>query len=71
MPDQTASSDKVAVTYDLTTVVGIGPVFAERLTELGIHGLTELASAKAETLASALDVSVTRVEGWQDQARHR
>ena len=71
MPDQTGSSDQPAGTHDLTSVVGIGPVFAERLNELGIDVLAELASAQAETLATQLDVSVARVEGWQDQARQR
>ena len=71
VPVQAGSADQPGGTHDLTSVVGIGPVFAERLNGLGIDGLAELASAQAETLASALDVSVARVEGWQDQARQR
>ena len=62
-------SDRTEVINDLTSVTGIGPVFAEKLDGLGINKLEELASAEADTLAAALDISVTRVEGWQAQAR--
>ena len=54
---------------DLTTIKGIGPVYAARLTEAGIDGLAALAGADAAAVADRIDVPVARVEEWVDAAR--
>jgi predicted flap endonuclease-1-like 5' DNA nuclease len=53
---------------DLTDIVGIGPVFADRLTIAGILGFADLARAGAARAAEITGVPVTRAEGWISQA---
>lgn len=53
---------------DLAGVHGIGPKRADSLREAGVHTLFDLASADPDELAEALDVSVGRVTGWQEDA---
>ncbi len=54
---------------DLTEVVGVGPVFAERLRAAGIASFAELATASPARIAEIVGVPVTRVADWPDQAR--
>lgn len=50
------------------TITGIGPAYAERLADAGVHTVADLADADAAELADAIDVSETRIEGWIEQA---
>ena len=53
---------------DLTTIRGIGPVFAARLQESGYLTFASLATADPSALAEAAGVSVDRAEDWAAQA---
>ncbi len=53
---------------DLTEIVGIGPVFADRLTAAGISRFVDLARAGAERAADIAGVPVSRAESWISQA---
>lgn len=63
----TAGSAKDAAP-DITTVTGIGPVYATRLEGAGISTLGDLATLSAESVAEAADVSVDRAKDWIEQA---
>ena len=54
---------------DLGVVKGIGPVYKARLADQGITTLAQLADAETADVASAIEVPIAQVEGWQDQAR--
>lgn len=54
---------------DLTRVTGIGPVYAERLGDIGIGSFASLAEADTATLASDIGLSERAVAEWQRQAR--
>lgn len=56
---------------DLTELTGIGPTYAARCEAQGITTFTSLAAADATTLAEAIDVPVSRVEDWIEQAGKR
>lgn len=58
-----------SITDDLTRVSGIGPVFARRLAEHGIRSFQELANTSDQDLADYVDVAVSRVQGWSQQAK--
>ena len=53
---------------DLTTVKGIGPVYAERLIEAGIASFSDLVSADAATVSDAAGVSESTAASWMEQA---
>ncbi|MEF8778090.1 MAG: helix-hairpin-helix domain-containing protein, partial [Natronomonas sp.] len=55
---------------DLRSAIdGIGPTYAERLSEAGIDTAEQLSSAAVSTVAEAAGVSEKRAEGWIEQAR--
>lgn len=54
---------------DLTAIRGIGPVFAQRLADLGLSNFSALGGADADNVARQLGVSVAVFTAWQDQAR--
>jgi len=56
------------VDVDLTSVKGIGPVYAERLNEAGIHDFAQLAAADPAAVAEAAGTSESAAEDWIDQA---
>ena len=62
---------RAALPDDLTEIVGIGPVYAQRLRDQGIVSFSELARADAAALAEDIDVSADQVAEWVDQARSR
>lgn len=63
---------RVADTTDeLLTVDGIGPVYAERLTDAGIASLALLAEASPDSVAEAASVSAARARDWIGQAASR
>jgi predicted flap endonuclease-1-like 5' DNA nuclease len=53
----------------LTTVKGIGPVYAGRLAEAGVGDLDALAAADPAGIADRIGVPVSRVEEWVAEAR--
>ena len=53
---------------DVTAITGIGPVFAERLAEVGIDSVVDLSTAPAITVAAAAGVSEQIATDWISQA---
>jgi predicted flap endonuclease-1-like 5' DNA nuclease len=53
---------------DLTAIKGIGPVYASRLDERGVHSFRALANADAATLATSLGISPNVAADWIAQA---
>jgi len=53
---------------DLTDLDGIGPAYAERLTDAGYDSVSALADADVVSVADATDLPVSRVEDWISQA---
>lgn len=49
---------------ELTDIPGIGPVYAERLTDAGISSAHDLAGADPTVVAAAAGVSEDRAAGW-------
>jgi predicted flap endonuclease-1-like 5' DNA nuclease len=62
--EEEAMEEVAIVLDDLTVIVGIGPVKAEALSEVGITSLLELASAEAAVVASAGLVSEDHAAEW-------
>ena len=56
---------------DLQDIKGIGPAYADRLREVGIESIAELADADFEAVAEEADLAPGRVEGWVDRANAR
>lgn len=52
----------------VTELNGIGPAYEERLSNLGIETVAELADADADEIEAETDLSAKRVAGWIDQA---
>lgn len=52
----------------ITDIVGIGPVYATRLTTAGIGTLADLAQADADRVADAAKVPRSRAEAWIEAA---
>ncbi len=53
----------------LTTIEGIGPVYAERLAAAGIENAAALVEAGPDAVASAAGVSASRASAWIESAR--
>ena len=51
------------------TIDGIGPVFAERLTQAGLRTVADLASASPDRVAEAASVSTARARNWIELAQ--
>jgi predicted flap endonuclease-1-like 5' DNA nuclease len=55
----------------VTMIDGIGPVFAQRLTEAGLGDIQSLAAASPDQVAEAASVSAARARSWIELAsRH-
>ena len=52
-------------------IKGIGPAYAERLGEAGVHTVSDLADADAADLGEATGLGENRVRGWIDRAKAR
>jgi len=52
-------------------IKGIGAAYAERLAEAGIHSVSDLAAADAESLAEQIALGEGRIQGWIDRATAR
>ena len=64
-PAESATSEAAD---DLTTVTGIGPVYAKRLGEIGISTFAQLAAADPQDLASRAELPDERLADWISQA---
>lgn len=60
---QSAGSD-LELADDLTTVNGIGPVYAKRLAGAGVKSFRDLAAADANDLANRTDLPKDRLADW-------
>lgn len=67
-PDEPADADE---SPSVEEIDGIGPTYAERLTDAGIETIAALAASDVETVAAASEASPSRVEDWLEQARDR
>lgn len=56
---------------ELQDIKGIGPAYADRLSEVGIESIAELADADFEAVAEEADLAPGRVEQWVDRANAR
>jgi nucleotidyltransferase/DNA polymerase involved in DNA repair len=70
------SERRSLVQDDLTTIVGIGPVYAAALNRIGIQSFRQLAAQNADSLAArltAVRVSAARIrrDRWIEQAGER
>ncbi|MFB6071814.1 MAG: helix-hairpin-helix domain-containing protein [Halobacterium sp.] len=65
------SEDEAADGEPVSVVKGIGPAYAERLEEAGIHTVDELADADPEDVAERTDLSAKRVGRWVENAQDR
>jgi len=52
-------------------IKGIGPAYAERLANAGVHSVSDLAAADVADLAESVDLSETRVGRWIERAQER
>jgi predicted flap endonuclease-1-like 5' DNA nuclease len=52
-------------------IKGIGPAYADRLSEAGVDSVADLAAADADDLAGAIGLSPKRVGRWIERARDR
>lgn len=53
------------------TVKGIGPAYSDRLAEVGIHSVEELAAADPEELAERVTVAEKTVTKWVNRAKEQ
>lgn len=68
-PPESGTRDETSrASDDLTTIDGIGPVYAERLGRAGIHTVQALASADPGVVRDAAQVSLDRATGWIAEA---
>lgn len=56
---------------EVTSIAGIGPVYAERLAAARIHTIRELARADVAAVAEAAGVSASMATAWIEQATER
>jgi predicted flap endonuclease-1-like 5' DNA nuclease len=68
--DAEAAAETVG-TESVEVIKGIGPAYAERLSNAGVHSVADLAAADAAVLAEAVDLSETRVGRWIERAQDR
>lgn len=66
-----AGGADAAAGTDLQEIKGIGPAYADRLSEIGIGSVEELADADVEAVAEEADLAPGRVEQWVDRAKVR
>ncbi|WP_227355300.1 helix-hairpin-helix domain-containing protein [Haladaptatus salinisoli] len=69
LEEETESEETAEAGRPLEDVKGIGPAYAERLRNAGVEDSAALATADAEELAEATDLSPKRVEGWIERAK--
>ncbi|CAN5325249.1 hypothetical protein BH24ACT7_BH24ACT7_26640 [soil metagenome] len=65
-PHPAASASRAA--YDLTAIVGIGPVYAARICAEGITSFAQLADGEPGSIAAAVSAREEMVADWIEQA---
>jgi predicted flap endonuclease-1-like 5' DNA nuclease len=65
--DATETADEGS-TAPVTDIKGIGPAYADRLADIGIETVGELAAADAADIAADTDLSESRISGWIERA---
>lgn len=65
---RTAPPDHEPPAPDVTAVVGIGPVYAERLAQAGIRTVADLVASDADALAAAAGVGPSVAAAWLERA---
>ncbi|WP_225333741.1 helix-hairpin-helix domain-containing protein [Halomicrobium urmianum] len=63
-----SDADEASDSPPVTEINGIGPAYGDRLNNVGVETVAELAAADAAELASQTDLSETRISGWIEQA---
>jgi predicted flap endonuclease-1-like 5' DNA nuclease len=53
------------------SIKGIGPAYADRLAQVDVEVVGDLAEADPEEIAAETDLSAARIENWVQQARAR
>ena len=66
--EETNDEDDPGADVPVDRIKGIGPAYAERLGEIGIETVADLAAADAEEVAERTSVSEKRVGRWIDRA---
>jgi predicted flap endonuclease-1-like 5' DNA nuclease len=70
--EEAAAEEPAAGTDEPTDELeGIGPAYAERLSEAGVETVADLAAADLDALAEEADVPEGRLETWIDRAKDR
>jgi predicted flap endonuclease-1-like 5' DNA nuclease len=70
--DDGGTEDESRVPSEAVDVIkGIGPTYAERLSDAGVETVADLAAADPADLSERADVPEGRVENWVDQAEAR
>ncbi|ALG81574.1 hypothetical protein HLASA_0673 [Halanaeroarchaeum sulfurireducens] len=64
-----ASAGSVEEGEPLTDIKGIGPAYADRLTDAGVDDVATLVSADPDALSEDIDVSPKRIQRWIDRAQ--
>ena len=72
-PDAEETEEEPAAGTDEPTDVleGIGPAYADRLSDAGVETVADLAAADLDTLAEEADVPEGRLETWIERAKSR
>jgi serine/threonine protein kinase len=73
--DETGDGEKTdeatrTPTESIETITGIGPAYADRLDQVGIETINDLAAANTAELAEEIDTSEVRVNHWIERARN-
>ncbi|WP_440990971.1 helix-hairpin-helix domain-containing protein [Haloarchaeobius baliensis] len=66
-----AADEDETASEPVKEIKGIGPAYADRLGNVGIETIAELAEAEPEAVAAETDISETRVTEWVKRAKAR
>ena len=67
--EESAAVETEAEADSVEVIKGIGPAYADRLANAGVHSVSDLAAADVTELAEAVDLSETRVGRWIERAQ--
>lgn len=70
-PEAETESETEAGGDPVTDLKGIGPAYGDRLEEVGIGSIEDLAAADAAEVADQISVGENRVQRWIDRAKDR
>ncbi|WP_238477375.1 helix-hairpin-helix domain-containing protein [Natranaeroarchaeum sulfidigenes] len=69
--DDETTEDPTTEKGELEDIKGIGPAYAERLADVGVESIADLAAADPSAIAAESDLAESRVENWVEQAKVR